>query len=54
MFSDSEFFLIYLFMAVLGLVAAQNSQVAASWRLLFVVVHRRLVEVVSLVADHGL
>ena len=46
---------IYLFLAVLGLHCCMRaSSSCGEWGLLFVVVHRLLIVVASLVAEHGL
>ena len=48
-------FLIYLFLAVLGLrCCAQAFSSCGEWELLFVAVHGLLIVVASLVAEHGL
>ena len=49
------FFLIFLFLAVLGLrCCAQAFSSCSEWGLLFVVVRRLLIAVASLLAEHGL
>ena len=49
------FFLIYLFLAALGLhCCARAFARCGEWGLLFIAVHRLLIAVVSLVAEHGL
>ena len=50
-----KFILFYLFLAALGLrCCARAFSSCGEWGLLFVVVHRLLIAVASLVAEHGL
>ena len=55
LFKKIFIYLIYLFLAVLGLrCCAQAFSSCGEWGLLFIVVRRLLIAVASLVAEHGL